>query len=90
MDIANVISNQSTDADIHTHPDSISKDNHVVQQTMKEEELPVTADIGLDGCKSALHAMKKYNFDEDSRGCILTLIKYVDNIVYRWCCYSHF
>ncbi len=75
--------NQSTDPDAPAPLDSMLK-NDVVHANNKEQQLPVPIDAGLDGCKAALHAMKKYNFDEDSRKCILTLIKYVDNVINRY------
>ncbi len=81
--------NQSTDPDVPTPLDSILKNDVVQANTTKIEQSPahVSHPVGLNGCKSALHAMKKYNFDEDSRKCILTLIKYVDNVIHRYYCY---
>ncbi len=80
--IDSVGGNQSADPDAFNPTDSMLN-NHVVRSMKDEVQVP--ADTGLDGCKAALYVMKKRNFDEDSRKCILTLIKYVDNIVYRWC-----
>ncbi len=57
--------------------------NDVAARPMKDDDAHALVGTGLDGCKAALHVMKRHNFDEDSRKCIITLIKYVDNIVYR-------